>query len=113
MTKVIIDKVVLSTAICTRHIALVICEKVSLHPNSLEAHVSSIKINGETYTVDQIEAALDAAFLLRVAYAKGLPKNGGGDAIDWEDINLVHERADSIFPKKEVNRVAKAENGVR
>lgn len=56
------------------------------------------KIAGRQYTVEQLEAAVDAAGILVEAYEQG-EANGG--SVSWEDINAAHTRALDAFPKKE------------
>jgi len=59
--------------------------------------MSAIQVNGFTYTHEQVEAAINAAWQFCLAYEVANPAAGGGGTVEWEDLNLAHEEARKVF----------------
>lgn len=74
--------------------------------------MNTMMIRGEIYTQKQIEAAIDAAWLLSLAYAAASEDNGGNSVVDVEKLNQANNLAAGAFDDQELTNHARAENGL-
>lgn len=71
-------------------------------------------IDGTTYTRDQLRSCIAAAWELSLAYAKADPDNGGGEEVEWEDLDNAADLANEAWTDEDrarLTRTAKVENG--
>ena len=66
-----------------------------------------IEIDGYSFSLEQVRGLASQSLSVLLAYEKASPDNGGGESVDWDDLNPVDERIRELVGEEVVAAVAK------
>lgn len=74
---------------------------------ALESAPMTVKVDGFAFNLDQVCGLASQSLSVLLAYEKASPDNGGGESVDWDDLDPVDERIRELVGEEVVAAVAK------